>query len=209
MRKHRRLILLAVIFFSLGGVAYKVAESLWTMQAREITKDPLKVLDYLPESALYIKDFHRAKVENGRKVWELFGDEARYFKDKKEAVIKNPRFYYYDKSGEKAQTTGDMARVYLKEKELEKMELEGGIRVSYRGYVLQSAAAIYRPDRQQLILPHRATLLGNGIELEGSRMEVELVEKKVRLLRDVRTKLEPEILAEKNKKSKTRETIGG
>ena len=40
MRRRNRLILLVVIFLSLGGVAYKVAESLWIMKAEEIRKNP-------------------------------------------------------------------------------------------------------------------------------------------------------------------------
>ncbi|HUF43137.1 MAG TPA: LPS export ABC transporter periplasmic protein LptC, partial [Verrucomicrobiae bacterium] len=108
MRKTRRFILLLTILASLGGVAYKVTDTVQSMK-QEIKKNPLKALDYLPESALHLKDFHRAKIEDGRKVWELFGDEAQYFRDQKEAVIKKPRFYYYDKKGETAETYGDEA----------------------------------------------------------------------------------------------------
>ena len=68
---------------------------------------------------MQIKDFHRSKIEDGRKVWELFGDEANYYKEQKEAVIKKPRFYYYDKKGEVAETEGEEALFYLNEKELE------------------------------------------------------------------------------------------
>ena len=107
MRKRRRLILLIAILLSLGGVAYKVGESIWIMKLREIKKNPLVALDYLPESALHMRDFHRAKIEDGRKVWELFGEEANYYKEEKQAVIKKPRFYYYDKKGEIAETTGE------------------------------------------------------------------------------------------------------
>ena len=96
MRKVRRTILLLAIFLSLGGVAYKATEFVQRVQ-KEIKQKPVKVLDYLPESALHMKDFHRAKIEDGRKIWELFGDEASYFKEQKEAIIKKPRFYYYDK----------------------------------------------------------------------------------------------------------------
>src|SRR4029434_4911971 len=127
MRRRNRLILLAVIFLSLGGVAYKVGESLWIMKAEEIRKNPLKALEYLPESALQMKDCHRAKLENRPKMWELFGDEANYFKEQKQAIIKKPRFYYYNKQGEVIETTGATARLFLNEQELEKMQLEGGI----------------------------------------------------------------------------------
>ncbi len=198
MRKARRSILLLVIFLSLAGVGYKVVEILRGMQ-QEIKKNPLKILDYLPESALQMKDFHRAKVENGRKIWELFGDEANYYKEQKEAVIKKPRFYYYDKKGEVIETTGDQARLYLNDKELERMELSGAIQVSFQGYVLKSEQANYLATKDQIVLPTRTTVTGDGMELEGSRMEVEMESKKIRLLDNVKTKIEPAKLAKKNK----------
>ena len=209
MRRRNRLILLAVIFLSLGGVAYKVGESLWIMKAEEIRKDPLKALEYLPESALQMKDFHRAKLENGRKMWELFGDEANYFKEQKQAIIKKPRFYYYNKQGEIIETTGATARLFFNEKELEKMQLEGGIQVTYQGYVLKSDEATYFADAGRIILPKRATVTGNGMEVEGSRMEVELEVKKVRLLQNVKTKIEPDKVARKDKGSNPNQMSGG
>ena len=209
MRRRNRLILLLVIFLSLGGVAYKVGESLWIMKAEEIRKDPLKALEYLPESALQMKDFHRAKLENGKKMWELFGDEANYFKEQKQAIIKKPRFYYYNKQGEIIETTGATARLFFNEKELEKMQLEGGIQVTYQGYVLKSDEATYFADAGRIILPKRATVTGNGMEVEGSRMEVELEVKKVRLLQNVKTKIEPDKVARKDKGSNPNQMSGG
>ena len=196
------------ILLSLGGVGYKVAKTIIANKVREIRKNPLEALNYLPESALHMKDFHRSKIEDGRKVWEIFGDEANYYKEEKEAVVKKPRFYFYDKKGETAEATGEVARIYLNEKELEKMELQGGIRVSYQGNVLKSEEAIYLPAKDQIVLPSRAVMVGDGIELEGSSMEVELQGKKMRLLRNVKTKLEPEKL--KNRKAaKPGEAAGG
>lgn len=201
MRKVRRLILLIIIFASLGGVAYKVAETVWINKMRELKRDPLKVLDSLPEAALSIKEFHRSKIENGRKVWELFGAEANYLKEEKEAVIKKPRFYYYDKKGETAETSGEIARMYFTEKQLERMDLKGGVQVSFQGYVLKSEEASYLPAKDQIVMPHRTTVVGEGLEVEGSRMEVELEAKKVRLLRNVKTKIEPQKLEQQKRRS--------
>jgi LPS export ABC transporter protein LptC len=209
MRKRNRLILLIAIVMSLGGVGYKVVDSILIMKAQEIRKNPLKALDYLPESALQIKDFHRAKIENGQKVWELFGDEANYFKEQKEAVIKKPRFYYYNKKGEMAETTGDTARLFFNEREMEKMQLEGGIQVAYQGYLLKSEEAVYLAAEEKIVLPTRATVVGSGVELEGSRMEVELESKKVRLVQNVKTKLEPDKLAKRGKRSEAKQISGG
>jgi LPS export ABC transporter protein LptC len=208
MRKARRYILLAAILISLGGVTYKVAEIVRRAQ-KEIKANPLTALDYLPESALQIKDFHRSKIEDGRKVWELFGDEANYYKERKEAVIKNPRFYYYDKKGEVAETKGDQALIYLNEKELERMELRGAIEVTFQGYLLKSEEANYTPADDQIVLPSRTTVVGEGIAVEGARMEVELEGKKIRMIQAVRTKIEPEKLGKKKSLASASPRVGG
>ncbi|HEY7716995.1 MAG TPA: LPS export ABC transporter periplasmic protein LptC [Candidatus Binatia bacterium] len=208
MRKARRSILLLVIVLSLGGVAYKVAQMVGHAQ-QEINANPLKALDYLPESSLQIKDFHRSKIEDGRKVWELFGEEASYYREQKEAVIKKPKFYYYDKKGEVAETQGDEARLYLNEKELDRMELRGDIQVSFQGYVLKSEEANYLPAKDQIVLPTHTTVVGDGIAVEGARMEVELEDKKIRLIQSVKTKIEPDKLAKKKQMTNSSPKVGG
>jgi LPS export ABC transporter protein LptC len=189
------------IVVSLGAVGYKVTAEIWANKLRDIRENPIKLLDELPDSALNIKDFRRAKVENGRTVWELLGEEASYDKDQRQAVIHKPRFLYYDKNGEVAEASADIAHVYLNEKELEKMQLEGGIEISYSGYLLNSQEATYLPAKEQIMMPQRTTLTGEGLQLQGASMEVDLGESKVRLLRDVKTKLEPEKLAKQKAKS--------
>jgi LPS export ABC transporter protein LptC len=201
MRKARRFILLVAIFASLGGVAYKVVDTVWINKLTDIKRDPLKALDSIPEAALSIKDFHRAKIEDGRKVWELFGDEANYLKEQKEAVIKKPRFYYYDKKGKMAETSGNIAHLFFSENQLEKMHIEGRVQVAYQGYVLKSDEAIYLPAKEQIVMPRRTTVVGDGVEVEGSRMEVELEDQKVRLLRNVKTKIEPQKIAQQKRRS--------
>ena len=208
MRKARRSILLAAILVSLAAITYKVSDILRRVH-KEIKASPVKALDYLPESALRLKEFHRAKIEDGRKVWELFGDEASYFKEQKEALIKKPRFYYYDQKGEVAETKGNEALLYLNEKELERMELHGDVQVTFQGYLLKSDEANYLPAKDQIVLPNRTTVTGEGIELEGARMEVEIQDKKVRLMRAVKSKIEPEKLAKKKNSPSATAPIGG
>jgi len=208
MRKTRRALLLTVILLSLGAVIYKVSDVVRQMK-KGLKKGPIAVLDSLPDSTLRIKDFHRAKIENGRKVWELFGDEANYLKDKSEALIKRPRFLYYDKKDEAAETSAETAHIFLNEKELEKLELQGGVRVSMKGYVLTSESANYLPAKDQIILPTRTQVVGEGISIEGASMEVELEEKKIRMVHDVKTKIEPEKLAKKKSKTSNGPGIGG
>ncbi len=208
MRKTRRLILLLAVFLSLGGVGYKVYETV-SQTRREIKKNPLKVLDYLPESALHVKDFRRAKVENGRKIWEVVGEEADFYKDQREAVIKKPRFLYYDRNGEAAEAAGEVARMFLGEKDLEKLQIEGGVNVKYQDYVLTSEEAVYLPEHQRILLPQRTKITGGGFELEGASMEVELESQKIRMLNDVKTKIEPAKINMKKNKSDAKQVSEG
>jgi LPS export ABC transporter protein LptC len=196
-RKTKRLVLLLTVFVALAGVGYKVYDTV-SQAKQEIMENPIKALDYLPESALHVKDFRRSKVEDGRKIWEVMGEEADYFKDQKQAVIKKPRFFYYDAKGEAAEASGEVARMFLGDKDLQKLQLEGGIQVTYQNYILRSEEAVFLPAEQRIFLPKPTTLVGGGFELAGSSMEIELETKKVRLQNNVKTKIDPAKL-EKNK----------
>ena len=57
--------------------------------------------------------------------------------------------------------------------------------------------ANYVAAKDQIVLPSRTLVVGEGITVEGARMEVELEEKKIRLIQAVKTKIEPDKLAKK------------
>ena len=192
-------ILLIAIFASLGGVAYKVAEHFWLMKAREIKKNPSKLLDYVPEAALQIKDFRRSKIEGGQKVWELSGEEARYLKADKEVTIKKPRMTFYQKDNNAIEAIGNDGHLWLsgQKGEMEKAQFQGGVQVNYRGFVLKTEEILYLKSKNQVLLPGKVTVKGDSLELEGIGMEINLDDEKMRMLNKVRTKLEPERMESK------------
>lgn len=208
-RRRTRLFLLVVVFGFVGGVGYKVAEQVWLMKSREFQKNPTKLLDYVPEAALQIKDFHRSHMEDGRTTWEVFGDEARYLKANKEVVVKKPRLFFYQKpktvgqkgSNETVEVSGDEGRLWIDDHqgEMEKMELQGKVRVSYGGFVLNSEEVMYLKSKNQITLPGKVAIKGDGMELEGVGMQITLDDERLRLLAQVKTKIEPERL--KNRRS--------
>lgn len=193
------IILLIAIFASLGGVAYKVAEHFWLMKAREIKKNPSKLLDYVPEAALQIKDFRRSKIEGGQKVWELSGEEARYLKADKEVTIKKPRMTFYQKDNNTIEAIGNDGHLWLsgQKGEMEKAQFQGGVQVNYRGFVLKTEEILYLKSKNQVLLPGKVTVKGDSLELEGIGMEINLDDEKMRMLNKVRTKLEPERMGSK------------
>ena len=205
--KSLRVVLLIGIFASLGAIAYKVADSVWLAKVREVQKNPRKLLDYLPEAALQVKDFRRSQVEGGRKVWEVTGDEARYLKAEKEVAIKKPRFVFYDKNGETIEATANEGHLFFTDQEtekhemMEKMQMQGDIKVSYQGFVLQTDEIVYLKSKNQVVLPGKVTVKGDGMELEGVGMEIALDDEKMRLLQKVRTNLQPELFGKRRVRS--------
>lgn len=193
-RKRMRLVLLVGIFASIGGIAYKVAETMWQAKATEFNKKSLELLDYVPEAALQVKEFHRTKIENGRKVWEVSGEEARYFKTEREALIKKPRIIFYNKKGETLEAKGNEARLVFTEQEIDKVALQGGIEVSFQGFVFHTDEILYVSGKHHVVSPGKVSLKGEGLELEGIGMEMDLESEKIRLLQKVKTRLEPEKL---------------
>lgn len=200
-RKSLRFVLLLGVFASLGIVSYKVAHNVWLMKAGEIQKNPLQLLDYVPEAALRVKEFHRTKVEGGKTVWEVAGEEASYLKAKQEVVIKKPRIIFYHEDGETIETTADKGHLFFSDQEMEKMQLEGSIQVHYQQFVLHTDEILYLSDTDQMVSPGKVTVEGEGLKLEGVGMEIALQDEKIRLLQKVKTKLQPELLGNKRVRS--------
>jgi LPS export ABC transporter protein LptC len=196
-----RIPLLAVVFISLGVVVYKVAQNLSLQKIAEIKQNPIKVLDYIPESALRLKEFRRSKIEGGRKVWELTGKEAIYLKAEKEAMIKKPWLVFFHENGESMELSGDEGHLFFNDGGMEKMELRGTVEVNFQGYNLQTDELHYLQGDDRVVSPGKVTVKGQGFELEGVGMELAIQDEKIRLLDRVRTKIQPDQLKNKRIKS--------
>ncbi|HWP57218.1 MAG TPA: LPS export ABC transporter periplasmic protein LptC [Candidatus Acidoferrales bacterium] len=193
-RRRARLILLAATLVSLAGLGYKVGETVWLRKLREIEKNPLQLLDTLPEAALHVKEFHRSEVADGRKVWEVSGKEARYLQEDREVVMEKPTFAYYNKNGETLEARADQGRIYLAEKEIDRMEMFGAIRVAYQGFVLETDEIVYHKDKAQVVLPGKVSVKGTGLEVEGVGMTISLRDERLSLNSKVKTRIEPQRL---------------
>lgn len=189
MTRYRlRAVLLVFLVATLVGVGYKVGRTVWTATADELRREPLKLVDRLPDVALRVKDFRRTKIEDGRKAWELTGEEVRYLRGKNQALIKKPHLVFYDKEGNTIEAMGDQGRLFFLDEQLDRMKLQGGIRVAYQGYVLETEEASYLKSKDQVVAPGKVTLKSDGMELEAVGMEITLGQEKIRLLHDVKTR---------------------
>ena len=194
-----RTILLVAISAILGIVAYKVGESIIVKGKGSVEKAAIKMAAKALPDALTIKDFHRAQVEGDRKVWEVFGDEARYNKDDKRLAIAKARIYFYQKDNSTIEALGSQGNLWMGEaqNDLEKAQLIGNVQVTFRGYVLTTNEILYFKTRNMMVLPGRVSIKGEGMELDGGQMEISLNDEVLKLNRDVKTKVVPNKLPTK------------
>jgi LPS export ABC transporter protein LptC len=188
-----RTILLVAISALLGIVTYKVGESILTAK-KGLGKQAAKAaLNYLPDAALQIKDFHRAQIEGDRKIWEVFGDEARYNKAEKKLAVQKAHIYFYQKDNTAIEAIGNEGNLWMGEgqSDLEKAQLWGNVQVTFRGYVLTTNEILYFKSRNMMVLPGRVSVKGEGMELDGGQMEFSLNDEILKLNRDVKTKVVP------------------
>ncbi len=195
MFRPKKLIILTVISISLGTVIYKVAETLWLQKIMEFQEDPIKILDLVPQAALQLKDFRRSKVEEGRKVWEITGDEAVYLKADREAVITSPRLVFYNQNEENVEVRGDVGHIYFNEREMDRLELRGEVEIYYQGFILKTNEIVYYQNKNQVISKGKVAMKGKGLDLEGVGAEISLNNSKLRLRDKVKTKIRPDVLA--------------
>jgi LPS export ABC transporter protein LptC len=193
-RNRLRGLILVLIVASLGGVGFMLARTIWAIKANELRQDPAKLLNQLPDAALEVKNFHRTKIENGRKAWELTGEEVRYLKAENQAVITKPRLTFYDKQGKGIEVSGAQGRLFLSNHEVEQMKLVGNIQLHYQGYVLETDEASFFKGKNQVVAPGKVTLKRGELYLEAVGMEIELDQERIRLLNGVKTRFDPAAL---------------
>jgi len=194
MNRPVRFLILVVISISLGGVIFRVAETLYIQKVMEIKQDPTKLLDMIPQPALHIKDFRRSKVEGGRKIWEITGEEAVYLKENKEALIQAPRLTFYHESGEPIEVSGEQGRIFLSGRVIEKIQLKGRVEIHYQGFVFKTAEITYIQKQDLVVSQSTVAMKGDGLELEGVGAEISLKNGTIKLQNKVKARIETDLL---------------
>lgn len=154
--------------------------------------DELRVLtEVLPDVAQRIQNFHRVKVEGGRKVWEVSAREARYLEPEQLVVVDAPQLEVFLPDGRTVALRGTTGRVYLEKRELDRVELEGEIEVQMGEYALHTANARYEARRGIIVAPGDVRITADTLELHGRAMEVDVRAQQLVLGAGVQTTLWP------------------
>ncbi len=97
----------------------------------------------------------------------------------------------YLTDGREVSLRGTSGTVFLDGHELKRVEVEGAIEVQLGDYELSTDRASYEADRDLVIAPGTVHITGNGLDVRGQRMEVDIAQQRLRLVEQVRAVLHP------------------
>ena len=89
--------LLAVVAAALGGIGLATWQNVRARQPRTVAD---LGADFLPDAAQHIRDFKRVKVKDGKAVWEVKAEDARY-RDDGEIIISKPQVTFFTVDGKR------------------------------------------------------------------------------------------------------------
>lgn len=140
-----------------------------------------------PGVAVQVKNFHRSMIEDGRKTWEVKGDEATYFKTEERAVIRRPRLVFHQEDGRTLEATSSEGNVFLPGGRLERAVLEGPVEVIHQAAWFRADRLIYFHADNRVVCPGKVWGRAGGVEFEGDSMTYSLTHETVELRGGVKT----------------------
>jgi len=188
MRTRLRWLVVALLVLVLAAGAWLLKGDI---EARRRAEQARPILDALPNVAQRIQDFHRVKIDNGRKVWEVSAREAQYLESEDVVVVDAPLLEVFLRDGRSVSLRGANGKVFLKDRELQRVEFAGDIQVWLGEYALSTDTAHYEADRGVIIAPGPVRIAGRDFELIGEHMEVVVADQRVAVSSKVQTTLWP------------------
>jgi LPS export ABC transporter protein LptC len=188
MRKHFRLTVIALVVLLLLGIGGLVARSLWQQHGKDVARVGL---EFLPGVSQHIQDFHRVKVQDGRKVWEVAADDAQYRQEDQTVAVRGAALQLFLKDGRTLGLKGDEGQILLDGREITRVDLNGAIQVTFGDYVVRTEHATYNYEQNMIAAPGPVEISGRALQLRGDRMEVQVDTERVTLSHNVSMQIQP------------------
>ncbi len=188
MRTRLRLLVVAALLLVLGTGGWLLARNVLARRQADLKR---LTVDLLPNVSQRIQNFHRVKVDDGRKVWEVSAREAQYRESEGVVVVVQPLVAAYLRDGRSVVLRGNGGKVFLKERDLQRVELEGEITVEFAEYTLRTDTARYEADTNRIVAPGTVNIAGAAFELHGEHMEISVEDQQLTLARQIDMTLRP------------------
>ncbi len=188
MKKHLRRIVVALVVIAFGAGTYLVGQTLWRQRQADLTR---VAVEMLPNVAQRIQDFHRVRVRNGEKAWEVSAREANYYEEDSIVVVTDPVVSFFGKDGQVVAVRGKEGKVLVGGKDLQGVELSGGIQVDVNGYSMQTDFARYENDANTITAPGKIRIAGHDLDIQGQLLIIDLAAQRLTVKGGVEMILQP------------------
>jgi LPS export ABC transporter protein LptC len=183
-----RFAIAVVVLFLLVGVGYRLTV---TMRDRYAAEEKIKALapDLSATTEQRMQDFRRVKVRDGKKVWEIVAQQARYSPERQEVIVEGPEFLLYLKDGEKIALKSQEARVHLDGGggDVTRVELKGNLEMQVGDFSIKTQEATFENERNMITSDGAVQIDGPGVSVVGQGYLVDIGEKRLTLNADVQT----------------------
>ncbi|MCC6847824.1 MAG: LPS export ABC transporter periplasmic protein LptC [Deltaproteobacteria bacterium] len=187
-RRRVRTVLAVLMVVAVGAVIVQLARSQWAQHLRSLRT---RELDFLPQVSQRIQNFRRVKMDGERKVWEVAAREAQYFEEDKQIVVDGPEVSFFVKDDQGVVSVkGKQGKILLDGREMDRVDLEGGIELRFRDYLVQADRAVYQRADDSVVSPGTVRVTGDGLSLSGDRMTLDMGSQRARFEGNVRTVVE-------------------
>jgi LPS export ABC transporter protein LptC len=187
-REQMRFVIALAAIVLLGVIGYHMSATIRAQKESE-GKFQEYVKEVVPDAAQRMQNFRRAKIRDGKKVWEIVSNQARYIEEKGEIFVDSPDVTLYLKDGEILTLRCREGHVYMKEgnQEVTRMELAGDVEMHLGDYSVKTSTAVYESEGNTISSPDSIQITGRGLSVEGQGYHVDVDEKRLTLIADVRT----------------------
>ncbi len=184
MRRIKFAILISIVL--IGGIVFVVVwANLRERKASEaVEKHPIVSTggaDMHLEKIRFVEDKH------GERTWELEAKSVHQYQDQNMMLLEDIKVTFYAKEGRTFFLTGKQGKVYQDSKNVELMG--DVVLTSSDGYQLKTSSASYRNSEKIVTTSDLVEIEGEQLRLTGKGMLVNMEEKTLKVLSQVKTQL--------------------
>jgi len=188
MKRYLRRVVVFLVLAAFGAGTYLVGRTLWRQRQSDLAR---VAVEMLPNVAQRIQNFHRVKVRNGEKKWEVSAEEANYYEENSVVAVTAPVVSFFGSDGRVVAMRGKEGKVHVGDNELRGVELSGQIQVDVDGYTLNTEWANYEGDTDTITSPGKVRIAGHNLEINGKQMTIDLAGRRMTLKDNVQMVMQP------------------
>ena len=140
-----------------------------------------------------LESFHRSETRDGKTLWEVLGNNARYFPEENRVDIEACLFFTTDEKGHKIILKASKATLILKGPELQFVRFPNDVRLDYGSDMkIITSAADYDHKEGEVTTSAHVQVVGDWFIVEGDGLKARLDSEQYEIQRNVTSVLEPQ-----------------